>query len=64
MAPAAAPSTYFEDVGPRTTGSQRRTTSTTISTTAAYSQCLAEQGLEMADKTAVISANMDMTNET
>eukprot|EP00959_Pyramimonas_sp_CCMP1952_P114219 2388162-Pyramimonas_sp.AAC.1 len=49
-APAATPSAWFDDADLRTSGSQRHTTTTTITATAAYERCLPEQGLEMAGK--------------
>eukprot|EP00959_Pyramimonas_sp_CCMP1952_P440405 9220792-Pyramimonas_sp.AAC.1 len=63
MVPASVPNACFDDVEPRATGSQQHATTTMINATTAYSRCLAEQGLDMADKSAVISASMGMAND-
>ena len=47
----------------RTTGSQKKVQETSIKDTVTYARCLAQKGLDLVDKTIVISSNINVTHE-
>eukprot|EP00959_Pyramimonas_sp_CCMP1952_P263699 5514724-Pyramimonas_sp.AAC.1 len=55
------PRAWFDDVELSATGSKQRVSDTITQATTTYARCLSEQGLEMADKSLIISNDMGMT---
>eukprot|EP00959_Pyramimonas_sp_CCMP1952_P074816 1563339-Pyramimonas_sp.AAC.1 len=53
---------WFDDVELSATGSKKRVSDAIIQATTTYARCLSEQGLEMADKSVIISNNMGMAH--